>query len=322
MPDPTAANLEELRIWTEDPPRIRTAARSEHVFQPWLRTMHRMECARAGACHYVYVLCTPDGVPIYVGYSGTDDRPLDHRNRATSCNGMLLREIRRIERQGGEILYEIDFVSASKIEAKRREQFLIRCYGRRDRDPEGILCNLREGGDGPPAFSAETLARRGDTLRGPFHAIWAHWFRELPGMSMDSIPIDHTKRPRRCFARAATDIRRKPIQSTRRPRLFAALALSAWANGIVLSPRCRVPRRLVLDGREVFLGKGVCNDILEQPGARLCDARRAENQAFELSPAFIARMINILGAPLLRRMGICPRVWRLHRHWPPAATTL
>ncbi|QCO07448.1 hypothetical protein [Azospirillum argentinense] len=309
------ADLEGLRIWTDEPQRISSAAHPQRVFQPWLRAMHRMECARAGACHYVYVLCASNGVPIYVGYSGTDDRPLDHRNPATSCNQTLLREIRRIERQGGEVLYEIDFVSTVLEEALRREEFLVRFYGRRDGEPPGLLCNLREGGGGPPLFSAETLARRGATLKGPFYPVWEHWFRDVPGIRMDSIPIDHDKWPGRCFARASTDIRPKPIQFTRKPRLFAALALSAWANGIALIPRCRVPRRLFLDDREVFLGKGVCNDVLEQSGVRLCDARRAEDQAFELSSAFIARMIHILGAPLLRRMGICPRIWRLHRHW-------
>lgn len=310
-----ADDLGRLLNLVATPASPRLPARPEAMFRPWLRELHALASERFGACHYVYVLCEPSRSPIYVGYSSVTARPFAHRRLSMSCNESLIARIQEIEHAGGEVLYDLDFVAPTKEQALHREEFLVAHYGRLDISPSGILHNLREGGRAPRAYSTATIGRWRRKVQGPFLSTWHDWFRDVPGIKMASIPLDVTKRPKRCFPRWGTAVTPKPIQNTRVPRLFAALALSARENKITLHARCRIPRRLEINETVAYLGKGVCNDILEQSGVRLQDAVRPEDQAFELSARFIARMIDILGSRLLREMGILPSIWRLHRHW-------
>lgn len=91
---------------------------------------------------YVYVLSRPDGTPFYVG-KGSGKRMFVHERTAKSghkcykCN-----VIRKIWREGGNVLYTIVFETNDEQEAFDRETHLIDLYGLK------ALTNLTKGGDG------------------------------------------------------------------------------------------------------------------------------------------------------------------------------
>ncbi len=104
---------------------------------------------------YVYVLCRPDGRPFYVG-KGQGNRIDNHEAyarrgvRSRCCN-----VIRKIWRNGGEVVKQKLFTTDDEQTAFDLERQLIAAIGRE------YLANLTDGGDGVSGakYSAETWAK-------------------------------------------------------------------------------------------------------------------------------------------------------------------
>lgn len=108
-----------------------------------------MGTSHSTARFYVYVLARPNGKPFYVG-KGKGDRVFNHDTEARSghkchkCN-----VIRKIWRQGGQVLRYIVFETNNEEEAYAYEQELIAMYNRT------TLVNLTDGGDGMRGMTEE-----------------------------------------------------------------------------------------------------------------------------------------------------------------------
>lgn len=87
--------------------------------------------------YYVYVLCRPDGRPFYVG-KGLNKRALDHEAEARrnhpigESNPFKCNVIRKIVRDGGEVIYRIDaaFTALYQQDCLEHEALLIKRHGR------------------------------------------------------------------------------------------------------------------------------------------------------------------------------------------------
>ncbi len=105
---------------------------------------------------YVYVLARPNGTPFYVG-KGNGRRLRDHMCEARrACQCQKCRTIRKVWRQGGEVVGSIVFRTDDEQEAFDHERALIAQYGRQ------TLCNQTDGGEGPAGaiHSGETRQKR------------------------------------------------------------------------------------------------------------------------------------------------------------------
>jgi hypothetical protein len=100
---------------------------------------------------YVYILRRPDGRPFYVG-KGIGDRVFHHENEARHpndrrSNPFKLNVIRKIKKDGGQLVYEIDLVAADEEAVLAREMFLI-----------NKLKRLHEGGPLTRAWTHKSVA--------------------------------------------------------------------------------------------------------------------------------------------------------------------
>lgn len=91
---------------------------------------------------YVYVLVRPNGKPFYVG-KGTRNRMYKHDTEARKgCECRKCRVIRKIWRNGGEIVRYTVIATDDEQEAFAAERETIAFFGREN------LCNLTDGGEG------------------------------------------------------------------------------------------------------------------------------------------------------------------------------
>ncbi len=92
------------------------------------------------------------GKPLYVGI-GTAHRPRAHFRDARSPEGCRNRLLSLVLREHFALGIEpgIDVISthATRAEADAAERAAIVAWGRAGRDPDGVLCNVARGGDGP-----------------------------------------------------------------------------------------------------------------------------------------------------------------------------
>lgn len=105
---------------------------------------------------YVYVLARPDGSPFYVG-KGTGDRVFHHDSEARrGCRCHKCNVIRKIWKQGGQVLRYIVFETDDEQEAFAYECELIALYKRE------TLTNQTDGGEGPTGYrhTPEQRSRR------------------------------------------------------------------------------------------------------------------------------------------------------------------
>jgi len=129
---------------------------------------------------YVYILSKPDGTPFYVG-AGKGKRILAHEKQARG-NGKShkLSTIRKIWRDGGEVVRAFDSWHDTEITAFDREIELIDFVGRRD-IKTGPLTNETGGGErgdfGPDVVRRRTIAIRA-SRKTPEYQKWLSSFRE------------------------------------------------------------------------------------------------------------------------------------------------
>jgi hypothetical protein len=113
--------------------------------------------------YYVYLLCE-DNTPFYVGI-GKGDRAYWHEKYArgetslgygltNDYNPRKTRKIQKILRQGKQINYQFPYSNLQELkEALEIEKHLIKYYGRKGIDKDGILYNLHPGGLGGDTFT-------------------------------------------------------------------------------------------------------------------------------------------------------------------------
>lgn len=84
---------------------------------------------KQGKRFYVYLLCKPSGKPFYVG-KGTRNRVDMHEREAQGgCGCHKCRTIRKIQRQGKQIVKQIIFETDNEIQAYKYESDLIDTIG-------------------------------------------------------------------------------------------------------------------------------------------------------------------------------------------------
>ena len=256
---------------------------------------------------YVYVLCRPDGRPFYVG-KGLNRRVLEHEAEARrnhpvgETNPFKCNVIRKIIRDGGEIIYRIDTIydPADQQDCLEREAFLIKTHRRLHEG--GYLTNLAGGLGNLSGAAPHSLARHADTLSGepadnPERAILNRFLQGIgPVGSVPVKPIDQITRI------LPTTPHPQPRSPT--PRCAYALIASASASGQQLVPGVVLPRAFTYQGVDAIIENGVSRDILKAGMASLVAAPEPAREAYALSAANIAVLTRLVGQEALSERGL------------------
>ncbi|MDE2464184.1 MAG: GIY-YIG nuclease family protein [Alphaproteobacteria bacterium] len=256
---------------------------------------------------YVYVLCRPDGRPFYVG-KGLNRRVLEHEAEARrnhpvgEANPFKCNVIRKILRDGGEVIYRIDTIydPAEQQACLEREALLIKTHGRLHEG--GCLTNLAGGLGNLSGAAPHSLARHADTLSGepkdnPERAILNRFLQGIgPVGSVPVKPIDQITRI------LPTTPHPQPRSPT--PRCAYALIASASASGQQLVPGVVLPRAFSYQGVAAIIENGVSRDILKAGMASLVAASNPAGEAYMLSEANIAILSRLVGREALSERGL------------------
>lgn len=111
--------------------------------------------------HYVYGLHYPDGQLFYVG-KGQRGRMYQHVSQARKgvcVNKYLQNTIRKIERNGGKVLYKKFFNELEECDALQKERELIAQHGRKATNT-GKLVNFTDGGEGTSGYKHTDESRK------------------------------------------------------------------------------------------------------------------------------------------------------------------
>lgn len=209
--------------------------------------------------YYVYVLADSDSKPFYVG-KGKADRAFQHETEAkgTIRRSHKLNVIRKLHREGRQILYAFSGFFSDEMAALSEERRLIVSIGRHDLK-RGPLTNQTDGGEGTSNPSEESRQRRLATLGGesedPERRAVNEFFAGIDG-AQSSVPIKPAASWRDARPLRWTDRKYGPT-----PRSARAIVATAVANGILLSPGAVLPRLLVVKGTEYLIENG-CGDAL------------------------------------------------------------
>ena len=256
---------------------------------------------------YVYVLCRPDGRPFYIG-KGINRRALEHEAEARrnhpigETNPFKCNVIRKIIKEGGEVLYRIDTIydAADQQGCLEREAFLIKSHGRLHEG--GPLTNLAGGLGNLSGAAPHSLARHADTLSGepannPERSVLN---RFLLGIGpVGSVPVKPIGQISRILMTTPHPQARSPTR-----RCAYALIASASASGEQLIPGVQLPRAFSYQGVEAIIENGVARDIAKAGMADLIRSEDPRREAFSLSAAQIAIISNLVGASSLAERGL------------------
>lgn len=123
---------------------------------------------------YVYTLAYPDGKVFYIG-KGQGARVSNHEREATTkCRCFKCRTIRKIWREGQEIVKAIVFETEIEDEAYAREVTLIAHYGRDN------LCNCTDGGRGIGPYELRAMKREHHLDNGlVWQSMDGRWFASI-----------------------------------------------------------------------------------------------------------------------------------------------
>lgn len=257
--------------------------------------------------YYVYLLCRPDRLPFYVG-KGINKRALEHEAEARrhhpigESNPFKCNVIRKIIRDGGEVLYQIDavFDAACQQDCLEREAALIQQHRRLHEG--GCLTNLA-GGVGNMAGAAPfSLERHASTLSGepldnPERAVLNRFLQGIGPVG--SVPVKPIDQIARILPTTPHPQARSPT-----PRCAYALIASATASGLELQPGVRVPRIFSYQGIVAIIENGVARDLVKAQMATLIPGADPTQEAFELKAGHIDLLARLVGRDELGRRGL------------------
>lgn len=256
---------------------------------------------------YVYELLRPNGEVFYVG-KGTNRRVLEHELEAMrkhpigETNPFKCNVIRKIYREGGEILYRIDRVYEWDDEAAclAREAELILLYGRLHEG--GPLTNLAGGVGNTSGAAPHSKAKHSATLSGapannPERATLNQFLQSIG--PVDSVPIKPLRQISRVLPTTPHPSKRSPT-----PRCAYALIASASAHGLQFKEGVRVPRSFVFEGVEGIIENGVARDMLKAGMASLIASDDPIREAFELDARQCELLAGLVGQKHLAVRGL------------------
>lgn len=273
---------------------------------PLTRDQVRAAVRSANGAFYVYVLSWPDKTPFYVG-KGCGERVFQHEAEAwnTSRRTHKLNVIRKIRKEGAQIVYSIDGVFQAEADAHSRERALIAYYGRHDQG-QGPLTNQLDGGEGASNPSLEAKMRHAASLGGdaedPERRIANQFLASIAG-GQDSIPIKpwRTIRARAHLLRPSPN---KPVPSAT-IRMSKAIVASAICNEVTLEVGAIIPRRLVVDGVECVIENGCGGDMIHANMVVAVEPRTTPiEEQIKLTSSGLKAVIGHIGRPALEDYGV------------------
>ena len=257
--------------------------------------------------YYVYLLCRPDGRPFYVG-KGINKRALEHEAEARrnhpigESNPFKCNVIRKIIRDGGQLVYQIDavFNAEWQYDCLEREAALIRHHRRLHEG--GCLTNLA-GGIGNLAGAAPfSLERHASTLSGqpsdnPERAILNRFLQGIGPVG--SVPVKPIGQIARILPTTPHSQPRSPT-----PRCAYALTASATASGLELKPGVKIPRAFSYQGVAAIIENGVARDLVKAGMATLIAGGTAAEEAFALDAGHVDLLTQLVGRDALVERGL------------------
>ncbi len=257
--------------------------------------------------YYVYVLSRPDGRPFYVG-KGINKRALDHEAEARrnhpigESNPFKCNVIRKIVRDGGEVIYRIDaaFSALCQQDCLEHEASLIKLHRRLHEG--GSLTNLAGGIGSLSGAAPFSLERHASTLSGEpdDNPERATLNRFLQGIGpVGSVPVKPIGQITRILPSTPHPQRRSPTQ-----RSAYALVASASAMGFQLQAGVRLPRSFTYQGVAAIIENGVARDILKADMASLVGSSNPALEEFELSGRQLDLVVQLVGRSALIERGL------------------
>ena len=251
--------------------------------------------------HYVYVLRRPTGEAFYVG-KGQHLRCLNHHAEArnTARLSYKLNIIRKTAGLGEPIIYEIESVFPTQVEAFQRERALIASFGRYDLG-RGPVANCTDGGEGACNLSeASKKASRHKNAGVDGNDDWAEInraFRRLMPVT-GAVPIKPT------HGLKIDILAPHPSPRAVTLRQGAALVLAAIFSGVTLRSGCRIPRYVCIGGIPSVIENGVGKDILKSGLAMLSPESLPRNEVLLLADSSVRHLQRLFGDRRLIAEGV------------------
>lgn len=260
-----------------------------------------------GGSYYVYLLCRPDGQPFYVG-KGLNRRALEHEAEALrhhplgESNPFKCNVIRKIVREGANVIYRIDSVYATSEEQRclDREAELIRTHRRLHEG--GYLTNLAGGvgnlsGAAPFSLERHAATLSGEPLNNPERSTLNRFLQSIGPVA--SVPV-------KPIAQLGRILPTTPHPSPRKPTARSAYALiaSASAWGIRLEAGTQIPRKFRYEGVEAIIENGVARDILKAGMASLISSADPRGELFSVNDGQVRMIAGLVGSKMLAARGL------------------